>query len=608
MLRYPVAALLCTLLLAGCSDAEPAWRELPPAPEARTEVVGAPLSGRVAVIGGLTADGRASARVDLYDPRRERWLRLPDLPEGLHHAMAASRAGRLYVVGGYRIRAGQWEATDRAWVLFDRRWRAAAAAARAARGGRRGDRAQPHLRRRRDDGPGGGQPRGRLAPARPAHAALAGLSRACPGRASTWASPPSAAGSTRSAAAPTGLETNTAAADAYDPRARRWSRLPDAPTRRGGNGATAVGGQSSPSAGRARTAPSGRSTPSTRHGGTWRSLPRSPRPRHGVAVVGIGRTLYQGLGGPEPGLIVSPTLLSLRVPAPRVRNGEQAIVASSRAASTWKRVVEVERRARAARRPRAPPPAGRPRAPRAGRRRCRSARPQPSPAMASARPAAVWHSDSASDPSARRRRDAPVEVADGVADARRRGALQHQQLEALARLGAGVERRAVEPRARGPARRRTPRRCRGRAPGRAHTSAIVRPSATAAAVAKAGMPRLALRLPSIGSSTTTGGPPPARSRSPSSSLISVSGRPRASSSASTASSAMRSTRSVTSPPAPRPSGSARSSGGQRAQLGVDAVAGAPERAEPGAVRRRARPAQPSTSEWKATPVSSFGKK
>jgi non-specific serine/threonine protein kinase len=317
MLRYPAAALLlCTLLLAGCSTAKPAWQELPPAPEARTEVVGAALSGRVAVVGGLTADGRASARVDLYDPRRERWLRLPDLPEGLHHAMAASRAGRLYVVGGYRVRAGEWEASDRAWVLFDRRWRAlprlpqprAAGGAAIVRnriyvvGGTTarapGSLAEGSLlldlRTLRWQGFGGlSRPREHLGVT-----ALGGRVYAIGGRTA-------------------GLETNTAAADAYDPLSRRWSRLPDPPTRRGGNGATvagrlavAVGGEG----------PDGTIRPVDAfdpQSGSWRSLPRSPRPRHGVAVVGIGRTLYQGLGGPRPGLTVSATLQSLRVPTPR---------------------------------------------------------------------------------------------------------------------------------------------------------------------------------------------------------------------------------------------------------------------------------------------------
>ena len=116
-------ARCASLLLAGCSDARPAWRRCRRRPGARTEVAGAPLSGRVAVVGGLDRRRRAPRPASTSTTRRRAlWLRLPDLPEARHHAMAASRAGRLYVVGGYRIRGGAGEASDRAWVLFDRRW------------------------------------------------------------------------------------------------------------------------------------------------------------------------------------------------------------------------------------------------------------------------------------------------------------------------------------------------------------------------------------------------------------------------------------------------------------------------------------------------------
>jgi len=313
--RYLAAALVTLLLAAGCSDAAPAWRHLPPAPEARTEVVGAPLAGRVAVVGGLTAAGATSARVDLYDPRRERWLRLPDLPEGVHHAMAVSRGDRLYVLGGYRAGPDGWEASDRAWVMFDRRWRPLPRLpeARAAGGAA--------LVRNRIYLVGG------VTAAGPGHLAadslhldlrtlrwtpFAGLSRPREHLGVTALAGRVYAVGGRTA----GLETNTAAADVYDPVARRWSRLPDAPVRRGGNAAATadrrivvVGGER----------PSGTIAevdafdPGT---GTWRTLPRSPRPRHGVAVVGIGRTAYQALGGPRPGLTVSRTLLALRVPRP----------------------------------------------------------------------------------------------------------------------------------------------------------------------------------------------------------------------------------------------------------------------------------------------------
>jgi non-specific serine/threonine protein kinase len=111
-----------------------------------------------------------------------------------------------------------------------------------------------------------------------------------------------------------GPATNTHAAEAYDTVRREWSTLPDAPTRRGGNGATRVAGLVVAVGGEGREAtiaPVDAYDPGTR---TWRSLAPIPRPRHGAAVVGIGRTVYQALGGPKPGLSVSDTLMALRIP------------------------------------------------------------------------------------------------------------------------------------------------------------------------------------------------------------------------------------------------------------------------------------------------------
>lgn len=312
-MRYLLAALATVVLLAGCSDDAPAWRMLESAPEARTEVAGAALSGRVAVVGGLTADGSTSARVDLYDPRRGRWIRLPDLPEARHHAMAVTRGGRLYVVGGYRPDEMGGGPADTAWVLFDRRWRPlprlpeprAAGGAAIVRnklyvvGGVRGSGASPlatsslyldlrTLRWRAFKG---------LTPPREhlGVTALMGKVYAVGGRTG-------------------GLADNVATAEVYDTVARGWSSLPDAPTPRGGNGATSADRQVVVIGGErpgGTIAPVDAYDPAT---GAWRTLPPSPRPRHGTAVVGIGRTAYQALGGPEPGLTVSPTLMALRVP------------------------------------------------------------------------------------------------------------------------------------------------------------------------------------------------------------------------------------------------------------------------------------------------------
>ena len=312
-MRYLTAALASIVLLAGCSDSDPAWRLLDPAPEARTEVAGAALAGRVAVVGGLTADGAVSSRAELYEPRRRLWIRLPDLPAPRHHAMAASRGGRLYVVGGFGASFGSGEATDTAWVLFDRRWHPLPPMpeARAAGGA--------VIVRNRLYVVGGVGP----GPAR----RLATVSMYLDLRTLRWSAfrgletPREHLGVTalggkvyavggRTA----GLETNTHAAEAYDTVTRSWSTLPDAPTRRGGNGASRAAGLIVAVGGEGPGGTIGQVDAYDPGDNRWRSLPPSPSPRHGVAVVGIGRTVYQALGGPEPGLTVSPTLMALRVP------------------------------------------------------------------------------------------------------------------------------------------------------------------------------------------------------------------------------------------------------------------------------------------------------
>lgn len=312
-MRYLIAALAAVALLAGCSDTGPQWRLLAPAPDPRTEVAGAALGTRVAVVGGRGADGRASARVDLYDPRRRRWLRLPDLPEPRHDAMAATRGGRLYVVGGYRPPAEGGGPAATGWVLFDRRWRPL-----------------PSLPEPRAAG-GAAIVRNRLyvvggvADTEPRRLAATSLFldlRTLRWREFRGVSPPrehlgvtALRGRVYAVGGRTGgPESNVADAEAYDTVRREWVRLPDAPAPRGGNGATTAGRRVVVIGGERPSGTIARVDAFDPASGTWSTLPPSPRPRHGVAVVGVGRSAYQALGGPEPGLSVSPTLMALRLP------------------------------------------------------------------------------------------------------------------------------------------------------------------------------------------------------------------------------------------------------------------------------------------------------
>ncbi len=312
-MRYLTAVLLSMAVLTGCSGSGPSWRMLPAADQARTGLAGAAVAGRVAVVGGLTADGAASARADLYDPRRRRWIRLPALPQAVDRAAAISRGGRLYVMGGFVEGPDGWEATDRAWVLFDRRWRPlpdlpqprAAAAAAIVRnriyvvGGTRGLRADAlardslylDLRTLRWGSFAGVTPARRDLGA----TALAGRVYAVGGRTS-------------------GPAGELATVESYDPVSRAWTRLPDLPGRRAGGGVATAGRLVVSAGGEGPSGVLGQVDGYDPQKKAWRSLPRTPRPRTGAALVGVSRSVYQAGGAAEPGGPPSANLLSLRIP------------------------------------------------------------------------------------------------------------------------------------------------------------------------------------------------------------------------------------------------------------------------------------------------------
>jgi N-acetylneuraminic acid mutarotase len=276
------------------------WLSASPMPEARTEVAAAVVRGEIAVVGGLTENGDASARVDAYSPSRDRWRRLPDLPIGVHHALAASDGVRLYVVGGYGGPLGIGRPVRDAFVLERRGWQrlprlpepraAGGAAVLAGRlyvvGGVRAAGLARHaytldLRTRRWEQIPPPTPRQHLAVTTAGGKIYA------------------VAGRTR------GLDTNMATFESWTPGDRSWRRLPPVPQARGGTGAAAAAGSIVSVGGEA---PSGtiRSvyaySLATRR---WRRLPDLPTARHGLGVVGVGTRVYAIAGGPSPGLTVT---------------------------------------------------------------------------------------------------------------------------------------------------------------------------------------------------------------------------------------------------------------------------------------------------------------
>jgi len=274
-------------------------------PEPRTEVAAGVVRGEIVVVGGFTAGGANSDRVDAYSVDRDTWRRLPDLPAAVDHAAAASANGTVYVMGGYgrdrRPLRTVFALAGASWLRLPSLPDARAASAAAIAGGRlyvvggvNGRRGLARVafaldlktrRWRRLPGP---SPREHLA------AAAAGSRVYAVGG--------------RSA----GIDTNTNRFEVYDPRARRWTRLAPIPAARGGTGAAFVDGRIISVGGERPQGTIGSVYGYELRTRRWRRLPDLPTPRHGLAVVAAAGRVYAAAGGPEPGLTVSGAVESLR--------------------------------------------------------------------------------------------------------------------------------------------------------------------------------------------------------------------------------------------------------------------------------------------------------
>lgn len=308
-MRY-LALTASLIALTGCASGAPSsWQRGGDAPEGRTEVAAAMVSGRIVVAGGFTQDGHASAHADLYDPTTDRWSRLPDLPLAVHHAMAASDGRRMYVAGGYAAGTALTGASRRVFSIRpgEARWselprlpvsRAAGGAAVVAGrlyvvGGTFG--ATPRLARRSFV----------LDLRTRRWTAFAGVPQA---REHLGAA---AVGDRIYLLGGRNAVQRFKRADAWDVGERRWVGLRDMPTARGGTSAAARNGRVVSIGGESSAGTNGEVEEFDPRTGRWRQLPPLPEGRHGLGVAAIGRRLYVLLGGPQPGLTVSTSVFRL---------------------------------------------------------------------------------------------------------------------------------------------------------------------------------------------------------------------------------------------------------------------------------------------------------
>ncbi|HEU0023551.1 MAG TPA: kelch repeat-containing protein [Thermoleophilaceae bacterium] len=289
------------------------WRPLQPAGLERTEVAAARIGRFIYVIGGFERGSAAgSTAVERYDIRRDRWSRVRPMPLGLNHSTATVHDGRLYVHGGYagtglskptaalleytpgrdrwrRLRASRTpRAAHAAAVIRDRLY---VAGGSGASGSLRSLEVFDFERRRWRRGPGFPGP----ARNHTTGVASGGRFYVLAGRDSG----------------------NLTAAERYDPRRRRWERLPDLRVGRGGiaavrlsNGRIVVFGGENLEPGGTTIAPVELYEPRRRR---WRRLPNMRTPRHGLGGAALGNRVYAIEGGPQPGFNFSRTIEFLDV-------------------------------------------------------------------------------------------------------------------------------------------------------------------------------------------------------------------------------------------------------------------------------------------------------
>lgn len=286
------------------------WRRLADAPVALTEVAVAAHGGRIWVVGGLDPAGRSSTAVQLYDPVADAWAGGPALPRGLDHAALLSTGPDLFVIGGYaRAQSSRLNAAVYRLDEWAREWkdgpalpepRAAGAAAwdgaRIVYGG--------------GVGPGGGQVAGDVLVLGSEGWTVGGrldvprehLAAASDGEGRVWFLGGRVGG----------LGGNLALVDLVEAAGVRG--IGEVPTARGGVAAFWVDGVGACLAG--GEGPSGTfdEVECVDADGRVTDLPRLAFPRHGLGAAVIDGVAYVALGGPVPGLTVSPVLEALDLP------------------------------------------------------------------------------------------------------------------------------------------------------------------------------------------------------------------------------------------------------------------------------------------------------
>src|ERR1700720_2015012 len=117
-------ALIVSLVFATSAMAQMPinpWKKAAPFPEPDEELYGAPLNGKMYVIGGWD-DGKAAGINYEYDPATDKWTQKKGMPRSAHHAAIATANGKIYVIGGFVPPKDTQIPTGGAWEPIAETW------------------------------------------------------------------------------------------------------------------------------------------------------------------------------------------------------------------------------------------------------------------------------------------------------------------------------------------------------------------------------------------------------------------------------------------------------------------------------------------------------
>ncbi|MBC7780308.1 MAG: kelch-like protein [Proteobacteria bacterium] len=129
--RYLLAVISAGVFLAAPrveaqAPIDAHWTQAAPASLARQELYPAVLNGRLYVAGGiLTPPTGYSAHFEAYDPQTNQWTVLATLPEARHHIALSAAGELLYAIGGFSGGFPNWRAQASVYVYdaATNRWR-----------------------------------------------------------------------------------------------------------------------------------------------------------------------------------------------------------------------------------------------------------------------------------------------------------------------------------------------------------------------------------------------------------------------------------------------------------------------------------------------------